>query len=339
MSKTLFYHNAPNVTNSIMSQQVDVSIIVPTYNEAENLPVLVKKLDTVLRNRYRYEIIVVDDNSPDGTAEIAQELAKSYPVRVIVRPGRMGLASAIAEGMRHARGRYIVVMDADLQHPPEKVPELLEKLENGYDIVVGSRRVKGGKDLGLTGIRKIISLGANVLAWLLVPESRSVRDAMSGFFALRREYIISSTRLRGYKILLEILLNAIRQGARVCEVPIVFKRREKGSSKLTLKESLNYIRDIVYLSKGFLIKQVPLSILLSLSLIFANHGIYTVLSIAILFSILKYFVHEKSVNIVGSCISTLVPSLLYILINSIDIVKFFIVFIVDFVITSLFRRS
>ena len=319
-------------------QQVDVSIVVPTYNEAENIPLLVKRLDDVLRGKYRYEIVIVDDNSPDGTAKVAQDLAREYPIKVIVRPSRLGLSSAIVEGMRHARGRYIVVIDADLQHPPEKIPELIKKLEEGCDIVVGSRRVKGGKDLGLRGIRKLISLGAAAIAWLLIPEVRNVRDIMSGFFALRREYSLTRTRLRGYKLLLELLLEAAREGATVCEVPIVFKRREKGRSKLTTREIFNYLRDVLYLSRKFVIKQVPLSILFPVCLILAPGGIYTIIAISIMFGILKYIIHDREVTAVGSAISTGIAALVYTILRIISPVNVVLSAVADFVLTAIFRK-
>ncbi len=319
-------------------QQIDVSIVVPTYNEAENIPILVKWLDDVLRGKYRYEIVIVDDNSPDGTARIAQDLARHYPIRVIVRPSRLGLSSAIVEGMRHAHGRYIVVLDADLQHPPEKIPELIKKLEEGCDVVVGSRRVKGGKDLGLRGIRKLISLGAAAIAWLLIPEVRTVKDVMSGFFALRREYSLTRTQLRGYKLLLELLLKAVNEGATVCEVPIVFRRREKGESKLTSREILNYLRDVLYLSRKFIAKHVPISVLFPVCLFLAPGGAYTIVAISMMFGILKYIISERKLSVVGSAVSTGMAALVYVLLRVVPPLNLILSAIVDFVLTAVFRK-
>ncbi len=233
-----------------------VSIIVPTYNEAENIPTLLERIHKAL-NHINYEIIIVDDNSPDGTAEIAKKLSKKYPIKVIVRPGKLGLASAVIEGFKNASGKYIVVMDADLQHPPEFIPEMVKKLESGYDIVIASRYVKGGKDLGLSTWRKVVSWGARILAWLMLPKVRKVRDVMSGFFAVRREYVTIKTKLSGYKILLEVLTS--HDNLKIIEIPYTFKPRSSGTSKLGVKEYINYIFDILKLSKYFTIKYIAIA--------------------------------------------------------------------------------
>ena len=120
-----------------------VSVVVPTYNEAENIKKLVPLLDSILKD-YNYEIIIVDDNSPDGTAEVAKKLAEQYPVKVLVREKKLGLASAILCGFMNANGDVLGVIDADLQHPPELLGEMAKKIEDGYDIVIASRYVEGG---------------------------------------------------------------------------------------------------------------------------------------------------------------------------------------------------
>ena len=231
------------------ASRVHLSIVVPTFNEADNIRVLIERLSRVLRNT-SYEVIVVDDDSPDGTWRVAQELAgKGYPVRVIRRIGERGLGTAIIRGLREARGEFIVVMDADLQHPPEIVPKLYEEaLRSGADVVVASRYAKGGGVKGWSRIRLLISRAASLLAYVLLAESRRTSDPMSGFFLVRRS-LVEKLRLRGrsWKVLLEILAKA--PGARVSEVPYVFEQRYSGESKLGLRAMLDYVLDLLRLGE------------------------------------------------------------------------------------------
>ncbi len=233
-----------------MSGELLLSIIVPTYNERENLPILVERIDKSLRGRYNYEIIVVDDNSPDRTWEVALELSKKgYPVILVKRPGKLGLGTAVLDGVKKARGKYIVVMDADLQHPPEVLPKLLEAaLKEKADIVVASRYTRGGGVEGWSTIRKIISKGATLIAKLLLPQARLTSDPMSGFFLFRRE-IINGVELNplGYKILLEILVKS--KYNKVVDIPYVFHRRLRGESKLGTGEMWRYIKHVLRLSE------------------------------------------------------------------------------------------
>lgn len=233
-----------------------ISIIVPTYNEAENIPILVERIHKALGGM-EYEILIIDDSSPDGTAEVARKLSERYPVKVVVRPGKLGLSTAVVEGFKLAKGDYIVVMDADLQHPPEVIPQMVRKLDEGYDVVIASRYVKGGRDLGLKGWRKLVSWGARILAWLLLPNTRGVKDVMSGFFALRRSHMPGEVRLRGYKILLAIL--GQKRDLRVTEIPYTFNRRIYGHSKLNFKEYLNYIIDLLKLSRYFTLRYIAIA--------------------------------------------------------------------------------
>jgi dolichol-phosphate mannosyltransferase len=222
------------------AQRSSLSIIVPTYNEAENIGELIERVETSLKG-LDFEVIVVDDSSPDGTAEIAEELGRAYRnVKVIKRPRKMGLASAALEGMREAKYRLIAVMDADLQHPPELLPKLLERAKEGYDIVIASRYVKGGGVEGWSLWRRLISRGATLLAHALFLETRKVKDPLSGFFLFRRE-VVEGIRLNpiGYKLLLEVLMKG--EYDKVAEVPYVFKMRRRGKSKLDLREILNYV--------------------------------------------------------------------------------------------------
>jgi dolichol-phosphate mannosyltransferase len=218
-----------------------ISVVVPTYNERENLLELVERLDSVLKHT-PYELIVIDDNSPDGTWELAERLAERYPIKVIKRERRDGLASAVIRGFEEAEGDVLVVMDADLQHPPELIPKLVKKLKDA-DIVVASRYVEGGGVKGWSTFRKLVSKGATPLAKLFLT---SVNDPMSGFFALKRS-VIEGVRLepKGYKILLEILVKG--RYSKVAEVPFIFEARKKGRSKLGFAQYLDYLKHLIAL--------------------------------------------------------------------------------------------
>jgi dolichol-phosphate mannosyltransferase len=215
-----------------------VSIVSPTYNESENIKLLVERISQVMSGR-EYEIIVVDDNSSDGTVEAAKEVSKNYPVKILVRNGKLGLASAILTGFEHAKGNIIGVIDADLQHPPEYLLEFVKAIETGgYDIVFGSRYTNGGGVDGWTRKRLLTSKVAVLLARPLV---KGVKDPMSGFFFLKRS-VIEGIRLNptGYKLGLEILVKG--RYRRLKEVPYTFKRRRNGTSKLNTSEIFSYLR-------------------------------------------------------------------------------------------------
>ena len=171
-----------------------VSIVIPTYNEKDNIIFLVERIDDVLSG-YDYEIVFIDDNSSDGTAQLAEALSHKYPVKVIVRFNKKGLASAVVDGIAHVTGQIVGVMDADLQHPPEVIPNLLKEIANGADIAIASRYVEGGACQGWGLTRRIISKGAIFLAHLLLPSTRQVSDPMSGFFMLNRQVAAKLTEL------------------------------------------------------------------------------------------------------------------------------------------------
>ncbi|MDK2915437.1 MAG: dolichol-phosphate mannosyltransferase [Thermococcaceae archaeon] len=224
-----------------------VSVIIPTYNERENLEELFDRIKRALEG-YDYEIIVVDDDSPDKTWELAQTLSEKYPVKVIRRIEEKGLSSAVIRGFREATGDVFVVMDADLQHPPEKIPELLKAIENGADVAIASRYVPGGKVENWYWYRKLISRGAIMVGRLALPRIRGVKDPVSGFFALRRE-VVEGVELNpvGFKILLEILVKG--KYSRVEEVPFTFGLRKAGESKLGGKTILSYIKHVYRLMR------------------------------------------------------------------------------------------
>jgi dolichol-phosphate mannosyltransferase len=219
-----------------------VSIIVPTLNEARNLPLLLPRVAVVM-GETAYEVIIVDDDSNDDTTAVCARLANQFPLRLIVRrPPKDGLSGAVLHGMAEARGDTFVVMDADLQHPPERIPALLAALDDGADFAVGSRYVPGGTTREQWGVlRKVNSRVATLLAR---PFAGDVRDPMSGFFALRRSTYAAAERLTplGYKIGLELMCKCrVRQ---VREVPIDFGTRAEGESKLTLTQQFKYLEHL-----------------------------------------------------------------------------------------------
>jgi dolichol-phosphate mannosyltransferase len=200
------------------------SIVIPTYKEHDNISPLVERLGQALAGR-EYEIVLIDDDSRDGTEELVATLAALYPVRIVVRKGKKGLATAVLDGFGFARYDTILVMDADLQHPPEVVPGIIQAMDAGADVSIASRYVPGGGNVGWSKLRQVISNGAIFLAHLLLPLSRKVKDPMSGFFAFRRG-LIQNVKLDpiGYKILLELIV--IARPHKVVEVPFMFRIRE-----------------------------------------------------------------------------------------------------------------
>jgi dolichol-phosphate mannosyltransferase len=223
---------------------VRVSIVVPTYNERETIPVLLRRLgQAVGAPGWDVEAVVVDDSSPDGTAAAAAaagaELGRVLPVVVVSRPGKAGLASAVLDGVRRGRGDVIVVMDSDLSHPPEMVPALLGPVADGADLAIGSRYLRGGGIARWSVSRRILSWGATRLARAVL--GVRVRDPMSGFFACRRA-MFDEVEFEGigYKLLLEIL--SAGRARRIVEIPYRFEERAGGTSKLDRGEVANYVR-------------------------------------------------------------------------------------------------
>jgi len=224
-----------------------LSIIVPTYNEVESLPFLADRIHSCLCE-FDYELIVVDDNSPDGTGALAEELAREKPIKVVHREGKLGLASAVIDGFNHASGDVLGVIDADLQHPPEHIPELFRAID-GADIVIASRYVDGGGVEGWTITREFISRGAKFAPQFLFAKIRTVKDPLSGFFLFRKK-AIEDIELNpvGYKILLEILVKGNHNG--IAEVPYVFKGRERGTSTFNATEQVNYLKHLYRLIRS-----------------------------------------------------------------------------------------
>ncbi|MGI9298146.1 MAG: glycosyltransferase [Gammaproteobacteria bacterium] len=221
----------------------EISVVAPTFREAENIPALVARIAAALRGR-EYEIIIADDVSGDGTDAVCAGLSESLPLRLLSRRGARGLSPAVMDGIAAARGEFVAVLDADLSHPPEKIPELVALLQNdSADFVVGSRYVRGGgtaDDWPL--LRRLNSRGATILARPLTP----LADPMSGFFAFRRAQMPPPETLSpvGYKIGLEIAVKAGYSRRRIAEVPIFFGDRRAGESKMTPREQWNYLRHL-----------------------------------------------------------------------------------------------
>lgn len=224
-----------------------LSVIIPTYNERENIEyVLSRCLESL--DGYDVECIVVDDDSPDRTwAYVDEAYHGDSRVRVLRRTDARGLATAVADGFAASSTEYCAVIDADLQHPPERLLDLLEALEAGADIAIGSRHIDGGGIENWSRARKLVSMGATNIAKALVPATRGIADPMSGFFAVRRE-LVTDVHLdpTGYKILLELLTKC--EYETVVEVPYVFTERERGESKLSATEYQSFLEHLVMLT-------------------------------------------------------------------------------------------
>jgi dolichol-phosphate mannosyltransferase len=252
--------------------------VIPTYNEKDNLDELVDRISKSCSGAgIDSEIVLVDDNSTDGTGAHAEELAKTHRIKVLHRPGKLGLSSAVLDGFKAASGDVLLVMDADLSHPPEKIPEMYSKISSGEaELVFGSRYVKGGSVEDWPFHRRVISKGATLFARGLT----KVKDPMSGFFMLKRG-VIDGVKLDpiGYKIGLEILVKG--KYSKVLEVPIHFANRKAGKSKLGAGEYLKYIDHAIMLYEH---KRFWLSKYLKFSFI---GGIGAVINIAVLWVLVE----------------------------------------------------
>lgn len=219
---------------------IELSIVLPTYNEADNIQRIIKEINRVLNDsRITGEILVVDDNSPDGTATVAEEMSGLFPVRVHKRVGEKGLSSAVIKGFQLARGEICMVMDADLSHPVEKIPEMIVPITNGtYDASVGSRYVPGGSCEKWSMQRIFISKTAGFLARGVT----TLTDPTSGFMAIRKK-MMDGVKLDpiGWKIVLETI---VKTNAKTAEIPIDFADREKGKSKFNLRVQKDYLKHL-----------------------------------------------------------------------------------------------
>ncbi|RKP34587.1 dolichol-phosphate mannose synthase [Dimargaris cristalligena] len=237
-----------------MPGQVDrYSVLLPTYNERENLPIIVWLLVKMFReNQIDYEIIIIDDNSPDGTLEVAQRLQNLYGEdRIILRPraGKLGLGTAYVHGIKNATGNFVIIMDADMSHHPKFIPEFIATQKQGdCDIVTGTRYQGNGGVYGWDLRRKLTSRGANVLADVLL--SPGVSD-LTGSFRLYKKHvlarIIDSTISKGYVFQMEMMIRARQFNFSIAEVPITFVDRVYGESKLGANEIVGYLKGLVTL--------------------------------------------------------------------------------------------
>ncbi len=230
----------------------ELTVVIPSYNEAENIPLLLGKLATTLEN-INYEIIVVDDDSPDLTWKIVQDLGLSDErIRCIRRLTQKGLSSAVVDGMLEAHGRAIAVMDADLQHDESILPDMYREIVAGHDICVGSREAQGGSYGEWSASRKLVSHGAKLLAKLAL--GPSTKDPMSGFFMLSKTYFSSTVdkvNPSGFKILLEFIVRG--DAPSVTEVGYEFRNRIHGETKLNATVALEYLLALIDLKFGWLI--------------------------------------------------------------------------------------
>lgn len=251
---------------------MSLSIIIPTYNESQNILNLLDKIHDKLRSRTHVEVVIVDDNSPDGTGRLVEEYARSigtltvkttnsavksttrdhekynrsegldnnYLLKVIHRAHKYGLMSAILQGIDGSSGEYVLVMDADLSHSPEVIPIMIDEIQNSeYDVIIGSRYTNGGSIIGWPFRRRLISRGATKIAQYGL--KIKIKDPLSGFFICKRHVLQDiDINTAGYKILLELLVKKPR--IKVKEIPYGFANRKLGKSKMDLSIMIDYLK-------------------------------------------------------------------------------------------------
>ena len=232
------------------------SVILPTYNERENIALIFYLLHkTFSGNNLDYEVVIVDDSSPDNTLEVAQALQSKFGkerVKILSREGKLGLGTAYVAGLAISTGDRIVIMDADLSHHPKFIPEMIRVMENGkgnVHIVTGTRYRKGGGVAGWDMKRKLTSRGANFLAAFLLNPGQ-VSDLTGSFRLYRRdaiESILPKVKSKGYAFQMEILVHANKEGLVVKEIPITFVDRIYGESKLGANEIVMYLKGLLKL--------------------------------------------------------------------------------------------
>jgi len=240
----------PPAVVGVGSNQIQFSLVIPTYNECANIKSIVRILSQLLDTSIpgNYELIVVDDDSPDRTWEVALSLIPEYSqLRVMRRQHERGLSSAVIRGWQVARGQVLGVIDGDLQHPPHVLLQLLTAIEGGADLAVASRHVEGGGVSSWSFIRRFLSRGAQLLGLILLPGVLGrVSDPMSGYFIVRRSCVAGLTlNPLGYKILIEVLGRGnVRQ---IAEIGYVFQERQDGESKVTWKQYVEYLHHLLRL--------------------------------------------------------------------------------------------
>lgn len=233
--------NSSSIAPSVAGHFSRVTIVVPTYKEAENLPHLIARIAKVREaSGFDLDVIIMDDDSRDGSAELIAARPETW-VQIVVRTSDRGLSASVLDGLRRAKGDVLVCMDADLSHPPEAIPQMLRKLEEGADFVIGSRYVNGGSTSDDWGFLRWLN---SRVATLLARPLTAARDPMAGFFSLRRSTFQAGQAFNpvGYKIGLELIVKCGCE--RVVEVPIHFEDRQIGKSKLTAKQQLLYLKHL-----------------------------------------------------------------------------------------------
>ena len=254
--------------------EISLSVVIPTYNERGSLELLLKQLtetlDTVLLGQY--ELILVDDDSPDLTWQLAASLTHSYPqLRVMRRQREKGLSTAVIRGWQVARGHILGVIDADLQHPPEKLLDLFQQIDSGADLAVASRHVEGGGVSQWSFLRRFLSRGAQMLGLMILPDVVGrVTDPMSGYFLVKRTAIAGvHLNPKGYKILLEVIGRS--KVTQIAEVGYVFQERAEGESKVSWQHYFDYIHHLLRLRSrgriGSFYKKLPMSRLIRFGMV------------------------------------------------------------------------
>jgi len=233
-----------------MSQKQKYSVLLPTYNERQNLPIIIYLLtQTFEKHKINYEIIIIDDSSPDKTYEVAEKLQKLFGkdrIILLSRKAKLGLGSAYRFGLEHAKGDFVILMDADMSHHPKFIPEFIKKQKEGnYDIVTGSRYVSGGGVWGWNIHRKLTSRVANYIAHILLSPPTS---DLTGSFRLYKfkaiESIMKKIESKGYVFQMEIIVRATQMKLKIGEVPITFVDRVYGESKLGGMEIVQYLKGL-----------------------------------------------------------------------------------------------
>ena len=278
------------MSERIIMKNPSVSIVIPTYKEVGNIERLIKSIDRVMQSlNDGYEVVLVDDNSEDGIEALVSMLSNEFPVRIKIRKARRDLSSSVIDGIKMSTGDILVVMDADLSHPPDKLPKLITLIiENKCDISIGSRYVKGAGIEGFGAFRKMNAAVSRVLARPFT----NVSDPMSGFFAFRRGIIADYGILSpiGFKIALEIL---VKSGAeKIAEIPIRFAKRYAGRGKLSIREQFKYLR---HLFRLFLFKKKTISILIDKKR-FIQRCLYIIWAALVIFFYFKLYLVAKIVG-------------------------------------------
>lgn len=235
----LFYSHMPKIT-----------VIIPTYNEKQNVAELIRRIFAI--SAQNLSVIFVDDNSPDGTADEIIKHAGKYPVEIIRRAGKLGLGSAYIAGFKKALADgadFIMEMDADLSHAPEDIPKLVKAVEENADLIIGSRKIKGGEIIGWNFWRHLMSNGAMITARIFL--GLKTKDVTSGFRCFRRAVLekidLTAVKSNGYAFQEEMLFKTEKLGFKVAEVPVIFIDRKEGKSKLATKDIGEFFKMMIKL--------------------------------------------------------------------------------------------